>query len=457
MSDAGSERGGGRKPGLFEGDGKVRDYSNWERKGPLSPAPSTGPPVRDGGRLREGAPPMERRQSPAWGEGRSDAGSRPPRPERVPTAAEQDTQWRARMKPDPSPVATPDVSTPSSPQQQAPKERPKLQLQKRTVSTAEGESAGNSASDSKASPFGAARPIDTATREREIEEKRQIAIRQKKEADDKAKEEKTAREAASRAARADRADRGQAQEDDKVTSPGPEPGKNRRASRQQNGAKQAPKENGEASSQSRPSFSILRRDAEGDGEDEGTGDDIDTTGDANGSILADKEIKPQEPVVEVPKGAVEGATQSSDPTAQDLEDDGWATVPRQDEEQPPCSRSCDRFLGRQSSSRLCYFRSLCEGLTLSLCALLHCSIKHRIGLEKLLLTTSLTSLSALSKHTSITIMRSAAPKLDQAGWDRSWHEAGGMAFCFETFLLTTVYDTRLLFLSALAELSEEVL
>ena len=32
-----------------------------------------------------------------------------------------------------------------------------------------------------------------------------------------------------------------------------------------------------------------------------------------------------------------------------------------------------------------------------------------------------------------------------------------MAFCFETFLLTTVYDTRLLFLSALAELSEEVL
>ena len=327
MSDAGSERGGGRKPGLFEGDGKVRDYSNWERKGPLSPAPSTGPPVRDGGRLREGAPPMERRQSPAWGEGRSDAGSRPPRPERVPTAAEQDTQWRARMKPDPSPVATPDVSTPSSPQQQAPKERPKLQLQKRTVSTAEGESAGNSASDSKASPFGAARPIDTATREREIEEKRQIAIRQKKEADDKAKEEKTAREAASRAARADRADRGQAQEDDKVTSPGPEPGKNRRASRQQNGAKQAPKENGEASSQSRPSFSILRRDAEGDGEDEGNGDDIDTTGDANGSILADKEIKPQEPVVEVPKGAVEGATQSSDPTAQDLEDDGWATVP----------------------------------------------------------------------------------------------------------------------------------
>jgi translation initiation factor 4B len=44
--------------------------------------------------------------------------------------------------------------------------------------------------DSKASPFGAARPIDTAARERQVEEKRQLAIRQKKEADDKVKAEK---------------------------------------------------------------------------------------------------------------------------------------------------------------------------------------------------------------------------------------------------------------------------
>ena len=330
MSDAGSERGGGaRRQGFFEGDSKVRDFSNWERKGPLSPAPNNGPPVRDGGRVREGGAPSERRQSPAWGEGRSDTGSRPPRREfearpaveRAPTAAEQDNQWRARMRPDPSPAATPDVSTPSSPQQQAPKERPKLNLTKRTVSTAENEPASGSATDSKASPFGAARPIDTAARDREVEEKRQLAIRQKKEADEKAKEDKVAREAAARAARAERADRGQQQEDDKVTSPASETSKGRRASRQQNGTKQAPKENGETPSLAKPGFSILRRDIEGGEEDEA----VDNDEDANGAIVVDKETKPQE--VEVPTGAVEGAAQNADPTAKDLEDDGWATVP----------------------------------------------------------------------------------------------------------------------------------
>lgn len=320
MSDAGSERGGpaGRKPGFFENDGKVRDFSNWERKGPLSPVPGSGPPVRDGGRLREGGPPHERRASPAWGEGRSDAGSRPPRkefeprPERAPTAAEQDNQWRARMKPDASPAATPDVSTPTSPAQEAPKERPRLNLAKRTVSTADPDSA-TTPSDSKASPFGAARPIDTATREREVEEKRQIAIRQKKEADDKAKEEKAAKDAAAREARADRADRGQAQEGEKVTSPTgerPERG-NRRPSRQQNGNKGQSKENGE---QPRPSFSILQR----EGEEAADMDTPDAS--ANGTIIQDKETKPQEPVVPV------DAAQNPQDTAESMEEEGWSTV-----------------------------------------------------------------------------------------------------------------------------------
>ena len=273
--------------------------------------------------MRDAGPPNERRQSPAWGEGRSDAGSRPPRPERVPTAAEQDNQWRARMRPDPSPVPTPDVSTPSSPQQQAPKERPRLNLQKRTVSAAvENESASNSATDAKASPFGAARPIDTAAREREVAEKREIAIRQKKESEAKEKEDKAQKEAAARQARADRADRGQAQEDDKVTSPTSESGKGaRRASRQQNGPKPVPKENGEAPAGAKPSFSILRRDTEG-GEEDGAVEDEE---DANGTITADKAVKPQEG--EIPKGAVEGAPQTPDTTAETLEDDGWATVP----------------------------------------------------------------------------------------------------------------------------------
>ena len=339
MSDAGSERGGGRR-GFFEGDGKVRDFSNWERKGPLSPAPNAGPPMRDGGRVRDAGPMGERRQSPAWGEARSDAGSRPPRREfeprppveRVPTAAEQDSQWRTGMRPDPSPAPTPDVSTPSSPQQQAPKERPKLNLQKRTVSTAVEDSASNAAADSKASPFGAAKPIDTATREREVEEKRQLAIRQRKEADEKAREEKAAKEAAARTARAERADQGQAQEDDKVTSPTSETGKARRPSRQQpqqqNGAKTAPKENGQTAAPqqaAKPSFSILQRDTEGDEDDEalpaeeGEEDASKPPEDTNGSI------KPQE--VTVTKDVNESAApQEVDPTAQDMADEGWSTV-----------------------------------------------------------------------------------------------------------------------------------
>lgn len=327
MSDAGSERGGppGRKPGFFENDGKVRDFSNWERKGPLSPVP--GPPGgREGGRMREGGPTRERRASPAWGEGRSDAGSRPPRrefeprpaAERVPTAAEMDNQWRARMKPDASPAGTPDVSTPTSPAQEAPKERPKLNLAKRTVSTADQPESATSA-DSKASPFGAARPIDTATREREVEERRQLAIRQKKEADDKAREEKAVKDAAARAARGDRADRGQAeQEGEKVTSPTGErpPRGDRRPSRQQNGKPQ-PKENGDAApQQARPSFSILQRDAEG-----GEESDLDTPDPpANGTIIDDKETKPNEPVVPV------NSSQAPKDTAEALEEDGWSTV-----------------------------------------------------------------------------------------------------------------------------------
>nr|POE85088.1 putative rna-binding protein sce3 [Quercus suber] len=331
MSDAGSERGGSRRPGFFEGDGKVRDLGNWERRGPLSPAPGAGPPVRDGGRLREGAPPRERMQSPAWGEGRSDAGSRPPRKEfearppveRTPTAAEQDSQWRSKMRPDPSPAATPDVSTPTSPAPaQAPKERPRLNLAKRTVSTAETDAAANS-TDSKASPFGAARPIDTAQREREVEEKRELAVRQKKEADDKAAEEKKARDSA---ARAERADRSQTQDEDKVTSPtGNAPRGPRRPSRQQNGSKGPAKENGEGPPQARPSFSILNRENDEGEEDaaskeaqEGEADAVDAS--ANGDIIGDKETKPQE--VTVVKDAAEGGQS----TAQAMEDDGWSTV-----------------------------------------------------------------------------------------------------------------------------------
>jgi translation initiation factor 4B len=186
FGDAGSESGERRRPPPFEGDGKPRDFGNWERKGPLSPVAPAGPGgFREGGRVRSNdGPRAERRQSPAWGEGRSQDGSRPPRREfqdrpqydRQPTAPELDNQWRSKMRPDAavkSPSGTPETSVPSSPvpQHSAPATRPRLNLTKRTVSEAEPAPA-SSTSDSKSNPFGAARPIDTAAREREIEEKR---------------------------------------------------------------------------------------------------------------------------------------------------------------------------------------------------------------------------------------------------------------------------------------------
>ncbi|KAB8260680.1 hypothetical protein BDV32DRAFT_44239 [Aspergillus pseudonomiae] len=185
FSDAGSERTGGRRN--FESDGKFRDFGNWERKGPLSP---TGP-VREGGRPRTNEGSSFRKSSPAWGEGRSQDGSRPPRrefQERAPTAAEMDNAWRSKMRPDqpkessnpPSPAAAP--ASPAAPT------RPRLNLQKRTVTDAVSSPAAGTGTG--ASPFGGARPIDTAAREKEVEERRQLALRQKKEADEKAKAEK---------------------------------------------------------------------------------------------------------------------------------------------------------------------------------------------------------------------------------------------------------------------------
>ncbi|RDL39743.1 uncharacterized protein BP5553_04083 [Venustampulla echinocandica] len=228
---------GDRKERFPEGDGKVRDFGNWERKGPLSPMPQPDRGLREGGRPRDDGPRpegfMERKASPAaWGEGRpqgSQDGSRPPRREfqerpavdRAPTAAEQDSQWRTKMRPDApaakSPVPSRDGSeAPSSPAATpatlaAPGGRPKLNLAKRTVSEAQDLPSPASASgDAKSSPFGAARPIDTAAKEREIEEKRLAVLREKKEADEKAKQEQ--KEAAKAKAEAEKQESAEAAE-----------------------------------------------------------------------------------------------------------------------------------------------------------------------------------------------------------------------------------------------------
>ncbi|CAI6340922.1 unnamed protein product [Periconia digitata] len=311
-NDAGSERGGERRRAPpFSGDGKERDFGNWERKGPLSPVPGpTGGPPREGGRVRsnEGGP-RERRQSPAWGEGRSNDGSRPPRREfqerpqveRQPTAPELDNQWRSKMRPDAtakSPSATPDVSTPSSPAPQAaaPATRPRLNLQKRTVSEVEpAPLTSTSEAGSKSNPFGAARPIDTAARDREIEEKKALALRQKKEADEKAREEKKAKETAEKAAAGD---------------------------------KTAEKSEEKTTDEKRSNFEILQRvGEEGDAIPEEDAPDAS----ANGNIVDDKAVKPRE-IVRDPKTEGAWRRKSSTPSGPDatttekMDDDGWSTV-----------------------------------------------------------------------------------------------------------------------------------
>ena len=371
------ERGGSRRGGPPEGDGKFRDFSNWERRGPPAPLTSAPqpPPSRDGGRLKSSEPrSFERRPSPAWGERKnSQEGSRPPRPvpERQPTAAEQDTQWRARMRPDPPAAAsqspTPEASTPSSPAASAapiPATRPKLNLQKRTVSEAPTGATSADASDAKASPFGAARPIDTATREHEIEQKR-TAVKQKK--DDEDREREAQRQAERAAAAAAKSEKGSApptpglpnESSGKPRGNSPAGGSkggnratsvsnlNTAAVAQNSGhnnstplsasgsGQTTSKENGGSTPSTAPGrqFEILRRvpDQEGEAEadvEHADGDDAP----ANGTIVDDKAVKPKEVVRDMSAGteakdAGEGLGAQDQPTTADaLANDGWNTV-----------------------------------------------------------------------------------------------------------------------------------
>ena len=196
----------------------------------------------------------------------------------------------APSSPGPAPAAsipTPTLTT-----------RPKLNLQKRTVSQAEpSPGLATGSSDAKASPFGAARPIDTSARDKEIEVKMQL----KKEQDDKAREEKRvtddkAKEERRLAKEADKADR---------------------LKERSNGPAREP----HAETTSKP-YQILRREA---------GDDASSTGekDEDGADAAgsqNKAVKPQTIVqdVERPNGVQTGTSQET--TAEKLEDEGWSTV-----------------------------------------------------------------------------------------------------------------------------------
>jgi translation initiation factor 4B len=264
---------------------------------------------------------FERRGSPAsWGEGREPGAFQAPRqprpdrpaiPERTPTAADQDSKWREKMRPDaPSPSATPtpDASVPSSPAPpSAPVSRPRLNLAKRTVSEAPKAGETNtSGSDSKASPFGAARPIDTTARDKEIEEKR-VAARQKKEEEDKALAEKKAAEKTEKLANMTREPR--------------EPKEAKATNVNGNSKQSKPAQGGpdDLDTSAKPrNFQILQR-MDGNGDDLAPVDGESGDATMNGNTAEAQSMKPEPVVADAP--AVEGTE-----AAQALEEDGWQTA-----------------------------------------------------------------------------------------------------------------------------------
>ena len=229
-----------------------------------------------------------------------------------------------------------ELSTPPSPAAPpaAPASRPKLNLAKRTVSEAPsdaGPTSGTAGADSKASPFGAAKPIDTATREKEVEEKRQIAIREKREVDEKARAEKKAvdekaredKKAAKDAEIAARVERESTSKEKPNGQPTPKEKPNGQVSKE--------KENGAAAPPPGKNYEILRRSA--DEETSAADEEADEAAEVDGLVTDDKAIKPKEIVRDIPakneeatktNGATTGA--SIDPSAEALEDDGWSTV-----------------------------------------------------------------------------------------------------------------------------------
>lgn len=319
----------------------MRDFSNWERKGPLSPATSAAPSLREGGRQHSKDGPAFRRSSPAWGEGtgRSQDGSRPPRREyqekppveRAPMASELDNQWRSKMRPDApakSPTPSREASNPPSPlPATVPITRPKLNLQKRTVSEADPGASpvtSTSASESKASPFGAARPVDTSAKEKEIEEKREQVMRQRREAEEKARAEKAEEKRLAKEAR--EVKEVKAAKDNTVVD-----------KESKEAVPNVEKENGGEIVAGGKSFEILRRASEGAGGM--SADDEAADGDAPSLPTDDKAVKPQEVVRDSSRSSKGPETSwrgqkpqpqengsSTDDTAKILDEDGWSTV-----------------------------------------------------------------------------------------------------------------------------------
>ena len=233
-------------------------------------------------------------------------------------------------------ISNRELSTPPSPAGglAAPATRPKLNLAKRTVSEAPSDATSSDAApaaDSKASPFGAAKPIDTATREKEVEEKRQIAIRERKEAEEKARTEKKAAEEKAReekklAREAEQA--GKTEQAPAWKQRPPQEKVNGQEQKKANGQTQE-KENGSSAPPPGRSYEILRRAAN---EDNSVADE-ETEAEAaeeNGLVTEDKAVKPKEIIQDMNDGSGQtngsSAAATPDPSADALEGDGWSTV-----------------------------------------------------------------------------------------------------------------------------------
>ena len=236
-----------------------------------------------------------------------------------------------------------ELSTPPSPAGGlvAPTTRPKLNLAKRTVSEAPSDANSSDiapVADSKASPFGAAKPIDTATREKEVEEKRQIAIRERKEADEKARAEKKAAEEKAREEKKVAREAEQANKTEQTNKPEPESVWKQRAPQEKVNGQEQKKPNGQAQEKengtSGPppgrSYEILRRTANEDSSAADEEAEEAEAADENGLIPEDKAIKPKEIVRDVHDGGAQTNGSSGvgtpDPSADALEGDGWSTV-----------------------------------------------------------------------------------------------------------------------------------
>ncbi|KAF3923283.1 hypothetical protein ABW21_db0202067 [Orbilia brochopaga] len=318
-----------------EGDGKFRDFNNWERKGPLPPATPTDtqsesgrPPRHDRGDRRRSPAvnPFDRERQPSLqGEERSERGDRPrrdyqrPPTERVQSAAERDNEWRRGARPEvppeqvkehkgqqaaagSPPTGPRDKAPPSGPKggyvpppsPGAPATRPKLELKKRSENLPADANQPAAASESKSNPFGGARPIDTTAREREVEEKRARQAAERKAKEEKVKEEK---KAAAQAARAEKTEKSE---------------------------KKTQKAEGEPDTPTTGrSFEILRRSSAATGADDANAPELDPE-----STETKEELKQTKavPKVQLPPETAPAPAPASAPATKPVDDEGWSTV-----------------------------------------------------------------------------------------------------------------------------------